>query len=194
MQYESRINYREGKIRHIGVSNFNLEECRLARQILLDAGSDLYGVQNYFSLLDRKWEKEGLVRWCQENGISFWAWAVLEEGMLVPPKKEEKKTIMKILFSRKRRKLYPLYRVMREIGKAHCLSIPQVAMCYVSSKGIVPICGCRKPYQVKDLAEAVKVSLSADELEKLEMTADKTGVKILGADMFRFAVKKFSRG
>ena len=40
----------------------------------------------------------------------------------------------------------------------------------------------------------MKVSLSADELEKLEMTADKTGVKILGADMFRFAVKKFSRG
>ena len=108
-------------------------------------------------------------------------------------KKTEKKTIMKILFGRKRRKLYPLYRVMREIGKAHRLSIPQVAMSYVSSKGIVPICGCRKPYQVKDLAEAVKVSLSADELEKLEKAADKTGVKILGADMFRFAVKKGDR-
>ena len=36
--------YREGKIRNIGVSNFNLEECKLARQILLDAGTDLYGV------------------------------------------------------------------------------------------------------------------------------------------------------
>ena len=185
--------YREGKIRHIGVSNFNLEECKLARQILLDAGIDLYGVQNHFSLLDRKWEKEGLVRWCRENGISFWAWAVLEEGMLVPPKKTEKKTIMKILFGRKRRKLYPLYRVMREIGKTHHLSIPQVAMCYVSSKGIVPVCGCRKSYQVKELAEAVKVPLGAEELEKLEKAADKTGVKILGADMFRFAVKKGDR-
>ena len=178
-----------------GISAFPTltEECKLARQILLDAGTDLYGVQNHFSLLDRKWEREGLVRWCHENGISFWAWAVLEEGMLVPPKKTEKKTIMKILFDRKRRKLYPLYRVMREIGKAHRLSIPQVAMCYVSSKGIVPVCGCRKSYQVKELAEAVKISLSADELEKLEMTADKTGVKILGADMFRFAVKKGDR-
>ena len=123
----------------------------------------------------------------------FRSWAVLEEGMLVPPKKTEKKTIMKILFDRKRRKLYPLYRVMREIGKAHRLSIPQVAMCYVSSKGIVPVCGCRKSYQVKELAEAVKVSLRADEMEKLEKAADRTGVKILGADMFRFAVKKGDR-
>ena len=64
---------------------------------------------------------------------------------------------------------------------------------YISSKGIVPVCGCRKSYQVKELAEAVKISLSADELEKLENAADQTGVKILGADMFRFAVKKGDR-
>ena len=97
---------------------------------------------------------------------------------------------MKLLFSRKRRKLYSLYRVMQEVGKAHRLKIPQVAMCYVSSKGIVPICGCRKPDQVKDLARAVKVTLTAEEIGRLEKAADKTGVKILGADMFRFAVKK----
>ena len=182
--------YREGKIRNIGISNFNLEECRLAKQILQDAGIELYGVQNHFSLLDRKWEKEGLIDWCRENGISFWAWAVLEEGALVPPKKEEKKSIMKIFFGRKRRKLFPLYREMQEIGRPHGLKIPQVAMSYVSSKGIVPICGCRKPYQVKDLADAVKVTLNAEEIERLEKAADVTGVKILGADMFRFAVKK----
>ena len=166
-----------------------LEECRLAVQILREAGIELYGVQNHFSLLDRKWEKEGLVRWCHENGISFWAWAVLEEGTLVPPKKEEKKPIMKLLFSRKRRKLRSLFRVMQEVGKKHRLKIPQVAMCYVASKGIVPICGCRKPYQVKELAEAAGVSLGAEEIKKLEEAADRTGVKILGADMFRFAVR-----
>ncbi len=182
--------YREGKIRNIGVSNFNLEECRLARQILQDAGIELYGVQNHFSLLNRTWEKEGLVRWCHDNGIAFWAWAVLEEGILVPPKKDEKKSIMKLIFSRRRRKLYSLYRVMQEIGKAHRLKIPQVAMCYVASKGIVPICGCRKPYQVKDLAKAVNVTLSEEEIVRLEKAADGTGVRILGADMFRFAVKK----
>ena len=182
--------YREGKVRHIGVSNFNLEECRRAKQILDDAGIPLYGVQNHLSLLDRKWEQEGLTTWCRDNGISFWAWAVLEEGMLVPPKKDEKKTVMKLMFGRKRRKLYPLYRCMQEIGKKHGLKIPQVAISYVSSNGLVPVCGCRKPYQVKELAKAVRVRLSDEELSRLEQTADGTGVKILGADMFRFAVKE----
>jgi len=188
--YEMIELYRDGKIRNIGVSNFNLEECRLARQILKEAGINLYGVQNHYSLLDRKWEKEGLVSWCHENEIAFWAWAVLEEGTLVPPKKKEKKTIMKLMFSQKRRKLYSLYKVMQEIGKPHRLKIPQVAMCYAASKGIVPICGCRKPYQVKELADAVRVTLSDEEIRRLEKAADQTGVKILGADMFRFAVKK----
>lgn len=79
---------------------------------------------------------------------------------------------------------------MQEIGKAHGLKAAQVAMAYVSSKGLVPICGCRKPEQVKELAKAVKMQLSRDEILQLEETADQVGVKILGADMFRFAVKK----
>lgn len=36
---------REGKIRYVGVSNFDLEECRLAKRILENAGLKLYGVQ-----------------------------------------------------------------------------------------------------------------------------------------------------
>ena len=182
--------YREGKIRNIGISNFNPKECKQAKDILDRAGVPLYGVQNHYSLLDRKWEKEGLIDWCRENSVSFWAWAVLEEGMLVPPKKDEKKSVMKLIFARKRRKLYPLYKTMAAIGRNHRLKIPQVAMCYVSSKGLVPICGCRKPYQVEELAAAVSEKLSAAEIGLLESAADETGVRILGADMFRFAVKK----
>ncbi|MBQ8068023.1 MAG: aldo/keto reductase [Solobacterium sp.] len=182
--------YREGKIHHIGVSNFNLQECKLAKQILEEAGIPLYGVQNHYSLLDRRWETEGLVSWCGENNISFWAWAVLEEGILVPPKQNEKKTIMKLLFQKKRRKLGNLYWVMEEVGRAHGLKPAQTAIAYVSSKGLVPICGCRKPYQAEELADAVNVIFTEEELRKLESAADRSGVKILGADMFRFAVKK----
>lgn len=151
--------YREGRIRNIGVSNFNLKECRQAKAILDKAEVPLYGVQNHYSLLDRKWEKDGLTSWCKENNISFWAWAVLEEGMLVPPKKDEKKSIMKLMFARKRRKLYPLYKTMQEIGRKHCLKIPQVAMCYVSSKGFVPICGCRN-YKIYGFRDKTNIRLS----------------------------------
>lgn len=182
--------YKEGKVRNIGVSNFTLEECRTAKMILEREGIPLYGVQNHYSLLAREWEKNGLVDWCRENGVQFWAWAVLEEGILVPPKKKEKQSVMKLIFRNKRRNLAPLYRNMQGVGKAHGLTAAQVAMSFCSSKGLVPICGCRKPYQAQELAQAVSVTLSDDEIRQLEQTADRLDVRVLGADMFRFAVRK----
>lgn len=182
--------YKEGKIKHIGISNFTLEECVKAKAILDKAGIPLYGVQNHYSLINREWEKNGLVDWCFRNGISFWAWAVLEEGMLTDPKVKTKMSLMKLMFNRKKRKLYSLYQLMEKVGEAHGITIPQVAMAFCASKGIVPVCGCRKPYQVDQLQDAVSVTLSDSDIKSLENEADKLNVKILGADMFRFAVKK----
>ncbi|MEE3471175.1 MAG: aldo/keto reductase [Butyrivibrio hungatei] len=79
---------------------------------------------------------------------------------------------------------------MNKIGKKHGLKIPQVAVAFCMAKGIVPICGCRKPYQVDDLFAAANTKLTDEEVKLLENEADKLNVKILGADMFRFAVKK----
>ena len=182
--------YREGKIHHIGISNFTLEECKEAKQILDSEDIPLYGVQNHYSLINREWEKNGVVNWCHENEVSFWAWAVLEEGMLTDPRVKTSKSIMKMIFSRKKRKLHSLYVLMNKIGKRHNITIPQVAMSFVSSKGIVPICGCRKPYQVEQLYVAANTKLTDKEIQALEKEADRLNVKILGADIFRFAVGK----
>lgn len=182
--------YKEGKVKNIGISNFSLEECKLAKNILEKADIPLYGVQNHYSIISRKWEEEGLLDWCKENDISFWGWAVLEEGILVGPPKNEKRTLMKAIFSRQRKKLSPLFEKMELIGKKYDLTIAQVAMSFVASKGIIPICGCRKPYQVEQLSKAANVQLSPEEIESLEKIADQCGAKVLGADIFRVAVKK----
>ena len=182
--------YREGRIGNIGISNFSLEECKRAKKQLDDAGVPLFGVQNHYSIIAREWENNGLVSWCRENGIQFWAWAVLEEGLLVPPKKGSKLSMMKLIYLNRQSRLLPLYKKMYIIGKRHSITAAQVAMSFCSSKGIVPICGCRKPYQIDDLDAAVNVQLTDKEIAVLEQTADSTGVKILGADMFRFAVRK----
>ena len=183
--------YREGKIGNIGVSNFNLQECKLAKSILDKAGIPVYGVQNHYSLIDREWEKNGLLSWCRENGVQFWAWAVLEEGILTGPKQQgEKFAIMKAIYSRKRRKLNRLFALMKKVAERHDMTIPQVAISFVANKGIVPICGCRKPYQVEQLKVAADTKLSEAEMRKLEEVADELNVKVLGPDMFRFAVRK----
>ena len=182
--------YNEGKIRNIGLSNFTLEECRLAKHILDKAGIPLYGVQNHYSLISREWEKNGLLEWCRENGISFWAWAVLEEGMLTNPRVKTRFSLMKFFMNRQKRKMHELYRVMIAVAKRHHITVPQVAEAYCVNKGVVPICGCRKPKQVKELAEAVTVKLTPGEMRKLEEAADQSGAKGLGHDLFRFAVLK----
>ncbi len=183
--------HREGVIGSIGVSNFNLRECELAKSILDKAGIPLFGVQNHYSLIDREWEANGLLAWCRENGVQFWAWAVLEEGVLTGPKKQgEKFAIMKAIYGGKRKKLDRLFAAMQEVGDAHGMTIPQVAVCFVANKGIVPICGCRKPYQVEELAAAAGTRLADAEMTWLQEVADQLNVKVLGPDLFRFAVRK----
>ncbi len=176
--------YEEGKIRHIGISNFSLEECQLAYDILARHGIALYGVQNHYSLINR--DCEDVLTWCKDHQVVFWAWAVLEEGLLV---NASSRSLMKIAFMHKKKKLAPLYERMELVGKAYGLSTAQVAMAYCVNKGVIPICGCRKPYQVQDLAHIQNVQLSQAAMRQLESVAVQCGVHVLGVDIFRIFVR-----
>ena len=71
-----------GKVKRVGVSNHNIAEIRRANEILGEAGFKVSAVQNHFSLLYRSSEKGGVLDYCKENGIEFWAYMVLEQGAL----------------------------------------------------------------------------------------------------------------
>ena len=92
-------------------------------------------------------------------------------------------------FGRKSIEVY-WFALMKKVAERHDMTIPQVAISFVANKGIVPICGCRKPYQVEQLGVAANTKLSKVEMKKLEEVADELNVKILGSDLFRFAVRK----
>lgn len=110
--------------------------------------------------------------------------------MTGPKQKDEKFAILKAIYSRRRRKLNRLFALMQKVAKGHDMTIAQVAISFVANKGIVPICGCRKPYQVEQLGIAANTKLSEAEMKELETVADALNVKILGPDLFRFAVRK----
>lgn len=65
----------EGKIRHIGVSNFDVDELERARQV-----ATVVSVQNRYNLVDRK--HEAMVDYCEQNGIGFIPWYPLAAGDL----------------------------------------------------------------------------------------------------------------
>ena len=73
---------KEHDIGMIGVSNHDLAEIKEANEILKDAGLKLGAVQNHYSLLNRSSEDSGILEYCRENDIAFFAYMVLEQGAL----------------------------------------------------------------------------------------------------------------
>ena len=105
-----------------------------------------------------------------------------------------KKSVMRFAFNRRVKKLAPVYEVMIDIASKRGIKVPQVAMAFCSSKGVVPMVGCRKPSQVKDLAQASRIRLSEEEISELEAASDAAEIKIMGADIFRpFVLKERKR-
>jgi len=60
----------EGKIREIGVSNFSLEQLRLAQQLV-----DVVSVQNRYNVARR--DSEDVLKACEQDGIAFIPWGPL---------------------------------------------------------------------------------------------------------------------
>ena len=64
---------RAGKVRHIGVSNFNVKQLERARKV-----ATIVSVQNRYSLDDRS--SEDVLLHCEKLGIAFLPWYPLGDG------------------------------------------------------------------------------------------------------------------
>jgi pyridoxine 4-dehydrogenase len=69
---------REGKIRHLGLSEVSVDELELAQQHL-----EVATVQNRYNLLDR--DSEEVLRRCEAQGIGFLPWFPIATGDLARP-------------------------------------------------------------------------------------------------------------
>lgn len=175
----------DGKIHSIGVSNFNLEQVKQAEKILAAYGLKLGGVQNHYSLIYRNSERAGVLGWCVENKVPFFAYMVLEQGAL-SGRYNSKNPFP--LFSRRGmafkkstlKKLELLHEALKNVGEKHGLSIADTAVAWAISKNTVPIIGVTKPYQAEALNNIKDIILSEDEIALLESTAAETGIERKG--------------
>jgi pyridoxine 4-dehydrogenase len=67
----------EGKIRHVAVSNVNMDRLAIARGIV-----DVAVVQNQYSVTDRR--AQDVLEECERSGIGFVPWAPLDAGAVDP--------------------------------------------------------------------------------------------------------------
>ena len=70
----------EGKIRHIGVSNFDTEQLAQAREL-----STVVSVQNRYNASDRT--SEPVLEVCERDGLAFLPWFPLDAGSVEDPQR-----------------------------------------------------------------------------------------------------------
>jgi aryl-alcohol dehydrogenase-like predicted oxidoreductase len=139
----------EGKIRYAGISNADPEQIRLANDIL---GGRLVSVQNQFSPAFRSSEPE--LELCAELGIAFLPWSPLG-GIL------------------RAGELGSRFAAFAEVASAHQVSPQQVTLAWLLAKApvVIPIPGSSRPETIRDSVRAAELTLSGDELTRLDQAA-----------------------
>lgn len=175
---------KSGKVKAVGVSNHSLEQVKRVNEILAVEGFKIDAVQNHFSLLYRNSLDDGLLDYCQANGITFFAYMVLEQGALsgrynvenpLPEGSMRAATYNKVL-----PQLTKLTDAMAEMGNAQNASAAQIALAWAIHKGALPLVGATKVHHVTDAAKAAELVLTAEQIAKLEQLAKETGVDTRG--------------
>lgn len=173
-----------GKVRHVGVSNHDLDEIARADRILGRAGYRVEAVQNHYSLLYRSSEEAGIIDHCRANGVRFFSYMVLEQGALTgrygPQSPMPAGSVRAAAYNDVLPNLQALTDRMTALGAARGASPADIATAWAVAKGTTPIIGVTKPGHVDGLLRAGGAELTDGEIAELESLADATGVDTRG--------------
>lgn len=168
---------KSNKIRNVGLSNFNLTQIKDAKRMLEDEGIHLAGVQMHFSLLYQDCLENGLLEWCKDNNIAFFAYMVMEQGALSGKYTKDnlmpKNSLRGKTYNKSLEKIEPLLEFMKKLSEKYEVPQSQIPVVWALEKGAVPIVGVTKQQHVYELTKALDVHMDKEdiwELEKLSST------------------------
>lgn len=166
-----------GLITAVGVSNYDRKQMQRAYDALIRQGVPLASNQVEYSLLDRRVEKNGLLKQCQEMGITLIAYSPLAMGMLTgkyTPENPPQGFRARRYQARYLAAMKPLIDQLKRIGSDHAgKTAAQVALNWVICKGAVPIPGAKTLAQAQQNAAALGWRLSEEEVARLDEVSDR---------------------
>lgn len=175
--------YKSGQIRQVGLSNHSLAEIKRAEEILTKEGVKVSAIQNHYSLLNRSSEDSGILEYCKQNDMDFYAYMVLEQGALggkysasnpFPAGSDRANTYNPMM-----EKIDQLNKLIKEIADKYDASVAQIATAWAIGKGTLPIIGVTKVSQVEEAVKTASIYLTADEIKLMEDTADTLGLSTI---------------
>ncbi len=169
----------QGKIRHIGVSNFTtemIEECQQYAPVDVQ--------QPPYSMVDRS--SEELIKWGHERGIDSFTYGSLGAGILSGKFRElptfaegdVRAGFYDYFQEPKFSKIQELLAVMDEIAAAHDKPVAQVAVNWSTQKDYVAcaLVGVRSDAHAVQNCETFEWELTADEMTRLDAKLDELGI------------------
>ena len=163
----------EGKVRWIGVSNFNVKQLRRAQAI-----APITSLQPPYSMLAREVEHE-ILPYCKQNNIAVIVYSPMSSGLLTGSMTRERVANFAEDDWRRRNPLFQepnlsrnlaVTEVLRQIGKRHGRNPGEVAIAWTLHNDAVTaaIVGVRSPEQVKGVIGAADFWLSEAEVQQIE--------------------------
>src|SRR6516164_6179366 len=164
---------KEGKVRHIGVSNFNVAQMQRAQAI-----APITSLQPRYSLLHREIEGE-ILPFCARENIGVIAYSPMASGLMTGAMTRERIAALPADDWRKRHPDFQeprlsrnlkLVSLLRTIGKRHGHTPAEVAIAWVLRHPAVTaaIVGARRPSQVRGVVGAAPFRLSPREVAEVE--------------------------
>ena len=161
-----------GKIRYIGVSNFNQEQIEEAQKY-----GEIAALQPPYSMVNRS--QEELMKWTHANGIANMTYGSLGAGILTGairelPKFEEndsRLTFYDFFVEPKFSKVMRLLHVLDAIAAVHQAPVAQVAINWNSQKEFVntSLCGIRNEQEALENCSGFEWSLTEGEIKMIDM-------------------------
>jgi aryl-alcohol dehydrogenase-like predicted oxidoreductase len=163
----------EGKLRYIGLSNFNVSQMKRAQAI-----APIASLQPPYSLLARKVEKE-ILPYCAEQNIGVIVYSPMRSGLLSGAMTRERAGALPDNDWRHRdpdfqepklSRHLQLVELLRSIGKRHGRTPGEVAIAWTLRHPAVTaaIVGLRRPEQVVGIIGAAEFRLSSQEIVEVD--------------------------
>ncbi len=171
-----------GRIRHVGVSNFNAKQMRRAWETLQKHGIKLTSNQVRYSLLDRKIESNGVLDVAKELGITIIAYSPLAQG-LVTGKFHDNPELVRTTGYRRHfpqfkpkglEKSKPLIDLLKSLAEKYNATPSQVALNWLihyHGDTVVAIPGATKFRHAEENIGAMTFRMSAEDMQKIDQSS-----------------------
>ena len=132
---------RDGKVKHLGVSNFKLKLLREAQAL---SETPILTDQVPYRLPDKTYVENGVLEYCQQNDILLTAYSPVKFRNL------------------------PVNQTLRQIAEAHSATPFQIALAWlVAQPRVITIPMSLNPQHIRENFEAAEIELSKDEFKTL---------------------------